>query len=224
MAISSPRLRRLDGALAALPAESDAMMLSDLDGYLAGLIVCPERVPPEEWLPLVWSGSGDPPPFEDEREAQWYAGLVIDHRDAIVAALNKGVGRWRPFLEIDVARDEVLWELWISGFASALTLRPDSWSALRDGDDAGAAEALDGLATLVDIAEDANSLERSTIDRLTDEAPDLIPRWIETLYARRRDRLSATDPAAPQTANRTGRNDPCPCGSGRKHKKCCGTS
>ncbi|HEY3998293.1 MAG TPA: SEC-C metal-binding domain-containing protein [Candidatus Xenobia bacterium] len=25
-----------------------------------------------------------------------------------------------------------------------------------------------------------------------------------------------------RTADRIGRNDPCPCGSGRKHKKCCG--
>jgi uncharacterized protein YecA (UPF0149 family) len=27
---------------------------------------------------------------------------------------------------------------------------------------------------------------------------------------------------AAQTAPKTGRNDPCPCGSGRKFKKCCG--
>lgn len=26
---------------------------------------------------------------------------------------------------------------------------------------------------------------------------------------------------APRTANKTGRNDPCPCGSGQKYKKCC---
>ncbi|MEK6426303.1 MAG: SEC-C metal-binding domain-containing protein, partial [Burkholderia gladioli] len=24
-------------------------------------------------------------------------------------------------------------------------------------------------------------------------------------------------------APKVGRNDPCPCGSGKKHKKCCGT-
>ncbi|MBT7735007.1 MAG: hypothetical protein HN707_08860, partial [Verrucomicrobia bacterium] len=25
-----------------------------------------------------------------------------------------------------------------------------------------------------------------------------------------------------RTAVKVGRNDPCPCGSGKKHKKCCG--
>ena len=29
------------------------------------------------------------------------------------------------------------------------------------------------------------------------------------------------EPAAPQPAARIGRNDPCPCGSGRKFKRCC---
>jgi SEC-C motif-containing protein len=28
--------------------------------------------------------------------------------------------------------------------------------------------------------------------------------------------------SAPRTAAKVGRNDPCPCGSGKKYKKCCG--
>lgn len=35
---------------------------------------------------------------------------------------------------------------------------------------------------------------------------------------------SVTPPVAPyvRAAPKVGRNDPCPCGSGKKHKKCCG--
>ncbi len=29
-------------------------------------------------------------------------------------------------------------------------------------------------------------------------------------------------PLEPARVQKVGRNDPCPCGSGRKHKKCCG--
>jgi preprotein translocase subunit SecA len=32
----------------------------------------------------------------------------------------------------------------------------------------------------------------------------------------------ASRPAADAAASKVGRNDPCPCGSGRKYKKCCG--
>jgi len=32
------------------------------------------------------------------------------------------------------------------------------------------------------------------------------------------------NPTPPATAQKVGRNDSCPCGSGKKYKKCCGTS
>ena len=37
--------------------------------------------------------------------------------------------------------------------------------------------------------------------------------------------MAAPKPAAPvrRDAPKVGRNDPCPCGSGRKYKKCCGS-
>ena len=31
-------------------------------------------------------------------------------------------------------------------------------------------------------------------------------------------------PIVKRTAQKVGRNDPCPCGSGKKYKKCCGAS
>ena len=32
------------------------------------------------------------------------------------------------------------------------------------------------------------------------------------------------NPVKPVASNKVGRNDPCPCGSGKKFKKCCGAS
>ena len=34
----------------------------------------------------------------------------------------------------------------------------------------------------------------------------------------------ALNPSRPVQAAKVGRNDPCPCGSGKKYKKCCGAS
>ncbi len=51
---------------------------------------------------------------------------------------------------------------------------------------------------------------------------------VETLYRRQKglDRVVLGAPRAlrptPATVAKVGRNDPCPCGSGRKFKKCCG--
>jgi uncharacterized protein len=223
MRISSPRLRRLDNALVHLPPESDAMLLGELDGYLAGLIVCPHPIDPGEWLPPVWSDDGGESPFAEEEEAAWYAGLVIEHHDAIMRTLGKGTGRYAPFFELDASRSEVLWEMWIEGFATAMTLRPESWGEIIQSGDEGAGAALTGMITLADIARDESDLEREAIDALTEDAPTLIPVWVDALYAWR----SRTYPEAPASSNtlppaKIGRNDPCPCGSGKKYKKCCG--
>jgi len=34
----------------------------------------------------------------------------------------------------------------------------------------------------------------------------------------------ALNPPLPAQSEKFGRNDPCPCGSGKKYKKCCGTN
>lgn len=47
--------------------------------------------------------------------------------------------------------------------------------------------------------------------------------WDERVRAEARERSAATA-EAPSPSVRVGRNDPCPCGSGKKHKKCCGGS
>ena len=62
------RLKLLEKKLASLPIDSDAMLVSELDGFLAGLLVCPDLIMPGEWLPLVWGGDEDTAPiFENAR-------------------------------------------------------------------------------------------------------------------------------------------------------------
>jgi uncharacterized protein len=42
--------------------------------------------------------------------------------------------------------------------------------------------------------------------------------------AQREADLSVHAPEARRNASKVGRNDPCPCGSGKKYKKCCGSA
>jgi uncharacterized protein len=43
--------RQLSKALLELGEE--AMLLEELDGFVAGILVCPELIPPRDWMPLV---------------------------------------------------------------------------------------------------------------------------------------------------------------------------
>ena len=130
-----PHLKQLEQHLAALPEE--AMLLSELDGYLAGILVCPDLILPSEWLPPIW-GAGDEetaPVFDSADDVQALVGLIMRHYNALSRDLQRGRGRYVPIFEVDPRHDETLWELWMSGFERAMTLRPESWARVLTSDD-----------------------------------------------------------------------------------------
>jgi yecA family protein len=59
-------LDALDDYLLSDHAPGDSMGLSDLDGFLTGIVVGPELILPSEWLPVIWGG--EEPEFETETE------------------------------------------------------------------------------------------------------------------------------------------------------------
>lgn len=64
------------------------------------------------------------------------------------------------------------------------------------------------------------------IRQLSAQCPHL-PQLLKQRYARVRQLVAEKPPPLPKPAvamaeAKVGRNDPCPCGSGKKHKKCCG--
>jgi Uncharacterised protein family (UPF0149) len=53
----------------------DSMGLSDLDGFLTGVVVGPELILPSEWLPVVWGGAE--PQFETLEEMRTVLGAIM---------------------------------------------------------------------------------------------------------------------------------------------------
>ena len=59
MGQSDQALDRLNELLHALPGENMPMTLSELDGYVTGILACSEIIAPSEWLPHVWGETGE---------------------------------------------------------------------------------------------------------------------------------------------------------------------
>ena len=115
-----PYQLELDEALLSLDADSDAMLLSQFDGFVAGLACCPELVAPSEWLPVVLGEPDeDAPVFESEDHAGHVTSLLLTHYDQVLDDL--AAGAYAPIYDVDA--DEVLWETWVSGFDQAMRLR-----------------------------------------------------------------------------------------------------
>jgi uncharacterized protein len=221
-------LNQLDRILLAIGREhEEVMLLEELDGFLAGVIVSPEMIPPSRWMPHVWSIAGDgkhEPIFEDIDHANKILRLIMDHYNSIARSLLPDSGPYEPVFAYDERSDDVIWELWAEGFERALKLDPVSWLAIPQSGDHEATTALAGLRSLIAINQQTSALPQAKQDRLTEEAPDLIAEWVETLSHWR----LASNPIAPLSKapafKNVGRNDTCPCGSGKKYKKCHGAN
>jgi uncharacterized protein len=106
-------------------------------------------------------------------------------------------------------------------------LRPAAWQPLLDADlDTG--KAMSGLLMLPDVARRDEGLSKIECDALASVAHERIGDWVIAVNEWRLENYdpqrgkSTPPPAMHDSPGKVGRNDPCPCGSGKKYKKCCG--
>ncbi|MGE5195676.1 MAG: UPF0149 family protein [Deltaproteobacteria bacterium] len=224
--IDSVDLEPLDEFLMSDRAPPNSMMLSDLDGFLAGIAVGPELVRPSEWLPLIWGGEA--PEFASLDEANAIIGAIMCRYNEILTEVANGA--FAPVFWAD--RDGALIAMdWAEGFLQAIMLRADAWKPLftskRDG------KLLFLILSLCGDEEGGSllGLPPQLEDRMVEQAPDLIPACVMEIaaYWRRKRPKQVSRPFGlgprfepKRAASKVGRNDPCPCGSGKKLKRCCG--
>ena len=103
----------------------------------------------------------------------------------------------------------------------AIGLRADAWNVLFEDEDA---RLLIGpiMAHLHD--KDGKPFIDGSLEemqKVRDESAQALPYAIKGIY----DFWKALrQPANQPTRKKVGRNEPCPCGSGRKYKRCCGAN
>jgi uncharacterized protein len=220
-------LEALDKFLMSDRSPPDCMMLSELDGFLTGIAIGPGLVLPSEWLPLVWGG--DAPAFADLDEAKEILGYIMARYNEILREVADHV--LAPIFWVDTKGTCIAAD-WVEGFLEAIKLRPDEWESLftckRDGK---------LLFPILSFCCDENGhsligLPPEATDHMVAQAQELIPPCVMGIaaYWRRKGATLFSMPfetgprSVPDRAGKVGRNDPCPCGSGRKFKRCCGQS
>ena len=113
---------------------------------------------------------------------------------------------------------------WVEGFMDAFGLRVDSWDPLlADVDFSYLMGPI--MAFLSD--KDGNSLVTGTpeeLDIILAESTEALPHVIKEIYDYWKERRVAADDNIQSFGKKVGRNDRCPCGSGRKYKQCCGAN
>lgn len=143
-------LLRLDTLLA--QAGDEAMLLTELDGFLCGLAVSPSPIDASEWWPFDWLADerGMVKPGNEELQS-----LIFARQAEIEAEL--AADQYAPLYEVDEESEDIVWEAWLAGFQQAMFLRFDAWEELlRETGDGDRGEAAMGLATGLMVAQPEN--------------------------------------------------------------------
>jgi uncharacterized protein len=182
------------------------------NGLMTAIIVGPEPVPQTEWLPMLMNSADV---ALDDEDTRLITGMILAQYGAIIKSLRSRSKPYKPLFWKD-GEGRLITSDWARGFLDGMRLREEPWEELRK-DKAQTFFAL--LAVLFqDGGIDAQLLEDGLDPKeIFEEALDRTPDWIQVFYGIREERAAGDR----RPDGKVGRNDPCPCGSGKKYKKCC---
>jgi uncharacterized protein len=171
-------LKALDDYLLSDHAPDDSMGLSDLDGFLNGVVVGPELILPSEWLPVIWGG--DEPEFETEAEMRTVLGAIMGRYNEIIACLDSEPENFEPIF-MEGPEDEMIASDWAAGFLDAVALRTKAWEPLIEYDRARMM-ILPILMLNGDAELDAGHDSALDQEQFLAEVPDIIPACVAGIH------------------------------------------
>jgi len=172
---ASVSLDELADFLNSSSAPPGCMDLSELDGFLAGLVAGPEVVLREEWLAEVWDH--EEPDYFDDAEQEAVEQAIFDRYAAIEAGLDAATLGYTAILWQDEAGTTVA-EDWAVGFMQAVSLRAKAWQpALADEDASMLLIPIASLAgmTLPESERGGQAMSDDALEGLMQDAEQVLP-------------------------------------------------
>ena len=211
---------------------ADALDLEGVDGLFCALIASPESTLPSDYLPVILGGElNDSHAFADLQEANDTLSLLMRYWNSIIADFDRE-SIHLPYL-VEPGIDGISGRAWARGFMRGVRLAPTGWNDLLTNEDEGLLVTIPLVAGEVDPSWPRESLTKEKQDELLQWMFAGATRAYRLFTDDRREFAQEFDQHEfddddyyPETYVRpepkVGRNESCPCGSGKKYKKCCG--
>lgn len=216
-ALTDEELDRLEEHLASDVFDGEAMALDELQGFLCAIVSGPQVIPPSEWIPIAF---GESPRWQSEEQSQEVLGLVMRFYNQVVHQFMSGEGFDFVLYRPD-ENSEYDYETWCSAYLDGVEASPVPWEEAGDADEID--ELLFPIVALADelAPEDVQRMKAGEHEQLLAACREDFPGVLVDIH-----RYFFALRGKPETVRRegdkVGRNDPCPCGSGKKYKQCCG--
>jgi uncharacterized protein len=220
--LSEKEFDELDQFLLSDRTPEDTMTMDTLHGYMTAIAIGPETIMPAEWLLKIWGDDAKQvPKWKNAKEEERIINLIMRFMNEVLVTFEVAPKEFEPlFCEAEHEGENLIdAEAWCWGFWEGMELRPGSWDPIFESDLAplmhpiyllGADEIEEEELAEVETPMQGHKLALAIEANL----PAIYKFWVPLRKA------------AVQTIKReepkVGRNDDCPCGSGKKYKKCCG--
>ncbi|WP_411704072.1 YecA family protein [Edaphovirga cremea] len=219
--LTDEELAWLDDVLMEYGNDDSILDVTELDGMLTALLSGPNMISPGCWLAVIWGGEEYAPHWKSKHEFTRFMDLIFQHMNDITARLCYNPEHFAPLFEFRTIDNEeyIIAEEWCFGYMRGVAL--DDWSALPE---ALTAElkiiALHGKEENFPLLEkmSADDIQQS-IEKIPPAALRLHAHWLR--QRRPVSEMPLQSPVPYAAPSKVGRNDPCPCGSGKKFKQCC---
>jgi uncharacterized protein len=207
----------LAGFLASPQVPDSTMSLEMLDGFFTALIIGPKLVVPSEYFPVIWGAdNGTGPNWDSPEQAQHVVNLLTKHWNAI-AARRLASAEHCPM--IDNFGIELPGEEWADGFFAGIEMRKNAWGPMFD--DRRADQIVMPILALCSHA--PKQVQGQVTAEMREGILQQLPATVQMIAAYWRAPNLGSPRREPRRSTKVGRNEPCPCGSGKKFKKCCGS-
>jgi uncharacterized protein len=220
-----PALRRL---LESDRCPEGTLTYDALHGFLFAVLNGPEVIPPSEWIPEIFAGGE--PVYDSPEQLQAVIDELMAVHNEVVAELEPGaLPPGVRFVDPTVANLDAGAPLsrWSRGFLQGYGWIEESWiHALPAEMEAEWSSVVTTLAFFASpsfadgIARDSGKDVAAVAETVRQLFQAAAAEYIEV--GRLVEESVADTAGAPAVSTKIGRNEPCPCGSGRKFKKCCG--
>ena len=227
--LSDAEIDELDAFLADEALEETSMDVSTLEGFLTAIVIGPRPVLPSQWLPWVWDmyeaeASAE---FVNEEQANRIMSFIMRHYNSVI----------RTFMDDPASFEPIFWRgdqwgaaEWSEGFVLGFQFNDEAWSALAIEHSTwfepffrlGTEEGIEITSKEGSAGQWMDEIESSLVkvhaywnEKRSSQSPGLIDDDFQ--FGGQQEVVQVV-----RDGPKIGRNDPCPCGSGKKFKKCCG--
>jgi uncharacterized protein len=223
--VTNAEIERLEALLSDPAAADQVFSLDALQGLMAAAVSAPDIVPAATWLAAALA---DLPAGAHRSEIEHLARRLYEET---AADLYEGMGI-DPILPVaeadgehadDAAEGEADWTDWCAGYLEGVVLWGGDWQddRMTDEDLALPLRVIEAAAGESDDDPDAILAQfAASLDTRFADPADALQTAVQTVYDVNMERRKGT--TVRRETPKVGRNDPCPCGSGKKYKQCHG--